>query len=53
MGGLENALANCPCGLLLVSHDERLLTRLAGTLWQIAEDPSARGDMTLTIRDME
>ncbi len=32
---LENALAECPCGLLLVSHDERFLARLARTRWEI------------------
>ena len=33
---LEAALADCPCGLLLVSHDERFLSRLARTRWEIA-----------------
>ena len=34
---LENALAGCPCGLLLVSHDERFLSRLVRTRWEIAD----------------
>ena len=35
---LEEALDGCPCGLLLVSHDERFLARLTATRWQIASD---------------
>ena len=34
---LQAALADCPCGLLLVSHDERLLSALAHTRWEIRE----------------
>jgi len=33
---LEDALAGCPCGLLLVSHDRRFLERLTTTRWLIA-----------------
>ncbi|MHC4520346.1 MAG: ATP-binding cassette domain-containing protein [Planctomycetota bacterium] len=33
---LETALADCPCCLLLVSHDRRFLRRLARTTWHIA-----------------
>jgi macrolide transport system ATP-binding/permease protein len=33
---LEEALSDCPCGLLLVSHDEQLLRRLTRTHRQIA-----------------
>jgi len=33
---LEEALAECPCALLLVSHDERFLTRLTRIRWRIA-----------------
>ncbi len=36
---LETALADCPCGLLLVSHDERFLRRLTRVTWHIAADP--------------
>ena len=32
---LESALAECPCGLLLVSHDQRFLQRLTRTRWDI------------------
>ena len=35
---LEEALGDCPCGLLLVSHDRRLLERLTTTRWQISRD---------------
>ena len=32
---LEDALANCPCALLLASHDARFLERLTSTEWRI------------------
>jgi len=35
---LERALADCPCGLLLVSHDRRFLARLVHTYWHIETD---------------
>ncbi len=35
---LESALADCPCGLLLVSHDEGFLARLATRRWRIDGD---------------
>ncbi len=35
---LEEALDACPCGLLLVSHDERFLARLTAIRWRIASD---------------
>ncbi len=36
---LEAALENCPCGLLLVSHDEQLMRRVTRIRWHIAADP--------------
>ena len=42
---LETALADCPCGLLLVSHDRRFLRRLTHTRWRIA----AAADMRLEV----
>ena len=42
---LEKALGTCPCGLLLVSHDERFLERLARSFWRIEVDAS--GDSTV------
>ncbi len=35
---LEEALEECPCGLLLVSHDERFLGRLTTMRWRVAGD---------------
>lgn len=46
---LESALEDCPCGLLLVSHDLRFLHRLATTRWHITGDRQTR----LHITDME
>ncbi len=34
---LEAALAECPCALLLVSHDQTLLNRLCDTHWQLTQ----------------
>ena len=35
---LENALAEAPCALLLVSHDERFLARLTTVRWTLVRD---------------
>ncbi len=35
---LEKALSDCPCGLLLVSHDKQFLDRLTKTRWNIEAD---------------
>ena len=35
---VENALAQCPCGVLLVSHDVRFLRALTRTWWRISPD---------------
>lgn len=43
---LETALADCPCSLLLVSHDGRFLDRLTQTIWHIAPGNNA-GSFTL------
>jgi ATPase subunit of ABC transporter with duplicated ATPase domains len=42
---LEEALAECPCGLLLVSHDLRFLERLAPVFWRVEID--AQGASTV------
>lgn len=34
---LQNALADCPCALLLVSHDRRFLDALTTITWSIAD----------------
>lgn len=49
---LEAALDDCPCGLLLVSHDLRFLRRLTRTCWEIStdEDGARAAHMRLHIR---
>jgi ATPase subunit of ABC transporter with duplicated ATPase domains len=44
---LEAALADCPCGLLLVSHDRRFLAALTRNRWRISVDRKGRGDYRL------
>lgn len=44
---LESALQECPCGLLLVSHDERFLGNLARIRWYLA--PAEHGVVRLTV----
>ncbi len=39
---LEDALAECPCALLLVSHDEAFLKRLTKTRWKIVCEDAGR-----------
>lgn len=46
---LEDALADAPCAMLLVSHDERFLARLARKRWALAE--TAPGRVELTVRN--
>ena len=36
---LEQALIDCPCGLLLVSHDRRFLKTLTRRRWHLSPDP--------------
>ncbi|HEY3283801.1 MAG TPA: ATP-binding cassette domain-containing protein [Armatimonadota bacterium] len=48
---LEDALAECPCALLLVSHDLRFLRRLTTTRWHLTRDPS--GDSLVRVGAME
>lgn len=43
---LEEALADCPCGLLLVSHDEPLLRRLTRIRWRIVRTGSRGREWT-------
>jgi len=45
---LEAALQECPCGLLLVSHDERFLGNLTGMRWELAEEE--RGVIGVMVR---
>jgi ATPase subunit of ABC transporter with duplicated ATPase domains len=44
---LENALADCPCALLLVSHDKRFIDAVGAHRWSIEVDD--RGNSNLTI----
>jgi ATPase subunit of ABC transporter with duplicated ATPase domains len=46
---LETALADCPCSLLLVSHDRRFLEKLTRTTWHITAHPDTAGLFTLRI----
>jgi macrolide transport system ATP-binding/permease protein len=44
---LEEALADCPCAMLLVSHDEPFLEKITKTVWHLTRDTS--GDTQLEI----
>jgi len=46
---LEQALAGCPCGLLLVSHDRRFLNSLAHKRWHISKNPKTKGKYNLEL----
>ncbi|MFA6109994.1 MAG: ATP-binding cassette domain-containing protein [Candidatus Latescibacterota bacterium] len=48
---LEEALAECPCGLLLVSHDERFLRRLTQTRWVVVPAEGAGSNTELRAVD--
>jgi ATPase subunit of ABC transporter with duplicated ATPase domains len=47
---LEKALADCPCGLLLVSHDRRFLDALTGIRWHISEAGELKGNYVLQMK---
>ena len=44
---LEKALSECPCGLLLVSHDRRFLEALTHKRWHISTDRKIKGKFIL------
>jgi ATPase subunit of ABC transporter with duplicated ATPase domains len=44
---LEQALADCPCALLLVSHDQRFLDALVDVTWHI--ERAGNGDSELSV----
>ena len=46
---LEQALADCPCGLLLVSHDRQFLDTLARKQWHISCDSTKNSKYILEI----
>lgn len=45
---LEEALADCPCAVLLVSHDENFLEKITETEWRLTRD--GVGDTRLEIQ---
>lgn len=46
---LEEVLGQCPCGLLLVSHEKQLVKKLARKLWHSAEkSPGEKGEFSIT-----
>ena len=47
---LEQALIDCPCGLLLVSHDRRFLDTLTQIRWHISEDSVVKGKYVLKLQ---
>jgi ATPase subunit of ABC transporter with duplicated ATPase domains len=47
---LEQALSDCPCGLLLISHDQRFLESLCRTYWEISEDDKNKDKFVLKTR---
>ena len=47
---LEQALVDCPCGMLLVSHDRRFLDALTHKRWHISEDDTRPGNYILEIQ---
>jgi ATPase subunit of ABC transporter with duplicated ATPase domains len=47
---LEQALVECPCGLLLVSHDRRFLDALASKRWHISENKRTMGKYILEMQ---
>ena len=47
---LEEALADCPCGLLLVSHDRRFLERVTRIRWHITVPADRPGRFELKVQ---
>lgn len=44
---LEQALADCPCAMLLVSHDESFLKQLTATDWHLEPEPSGHARLAI------
>ena len=42
---LQDVLADCPCALVLVSHDERFLDALTATRWMFDVDCAEGGGL--------
>ncbi|HCL27824.1 MAG TPA: hypothetical protein DIC52_05245 [Candidatus Latescibacteria bacterium] len=49
---LEKVLQDCPCGLLLVSHDERFLQSLVTIRWELSWTGTPGGDAQLAVREV-
>lgn len=47
---LENALAETPCAMILVSHDERFLSKLVDVCWELT-DTGGRIELAVIRRD--
>jgi macrolide transport system ATP-binding/permease protein len=47
---LELALSDCPCGMLLVSHDLRFLDTLAHKRWHISKDSQMQKNHILEMK---
>ncbi len=48
---LENALSDCPCSLVLVSHDKYFLGKLAKKYWNIIQEPNSPKKCILQIKE--
>jgi len=46
---LEKALEDCPCGLLMVSHDRRFLEKLTNRHWHISSREESSDDFLLQV----
>ena len=40
---------DCPCGLLLVSHDERFLSGLTGQRWRISSASDGSSELNIEL----
>ncbi|WP_287373341.1 ATPase, T2SS/T4P/T4SS family [Prosthecochloris sp.] len=47
---LEAALVECPCALLLISHDQRFLSRLTTISWKISSGSDSGATYTLSVK---
>jgi ATPase subunit of ABC transporter with duplicated ATPase domains len=47
LNALESALGDCPCALIVVSHDQRFLDQLGGTAWHLDSDSAGNSSLLL------
>jgi ATPase subunit of ABC transporter with duplicated ATPase domains len=45
---LEEALAECPCAMLLVSHDEVFLEKIVETNWRLEREPGGNSRLSVS-----